>query len=214
MSNWFTRFTRFGDVHLVYGQQDNMSCGLASVMMCVFKLNKLSPGATALTTENDICARYTAALGDPSYNPAATGTWPRHLATVLNQFTAGNWRWHRPPINTVGTRLASKVGVTNGVGPTVNVEPVIIGVSWNRGGAHWVVVDTVRDFMGTKYATICDPWDTNVHIQSFTPGQPFLYNAGNGGISVDFGGTHKGQTKPYGANSNGQIQIWGMICRD
>jgi len=36
---WFTRITRFGDVHLVYGQEHDRSCGLACIMMCVFKLN-------------------------------------------------------------------------------------------------------------------------------------------------------------------------------
>jgi hypothetical protein len=51
---WFSRFTRFGDMHLVYGQEANMSCGIASVMMCVFKINKLNPGATSVTVEQDI----------------------------------------------------------------------------------------------------------------------------------------------------------------
>ena len=51
---WFTRFTRFGDVHLVYSQEAENSCGIACVMMTVFKISKLSPGVRSLYKEKQI----------------------------------------------------------------------------------------------------------------------------------------------------------------
>lgn len=211
---WFSRFTRFGDVHLVYGQEANMSCGIASVMMCVFKINKLKPGATAVTVEKDIYKKYEATIGK-AYTPESTGTYPTGLATVLNEFTTGTWRWHQTPVNDVPQVLIDQVGVTPGLGPTVDVNPVILGVDWDLGGAHWVVVDTVREWVGSNYATICDPWDTNVHIQKFSTGGPFFYDAASGGFMVNLWGTNKGETQPYKGNAaKGQVKTWGMIYRD
>lgn len=209
---WFSRITRFGDMHLVYGQEANMTCGIASVMMCIFKVNKLTPGATALTVEQKIIKKYESLLGD-TYEPEKVGTYPQHLAKILGGFTGGSWKWHNPGSNGIPKLLVDKVGVSGGFGPTLNVTPVIIGVDWNLGGAHWVVVDTIRKVGGTHYATVCDPWDTNVHIQKFAVGSPFAYSAGNGGIMVNFGSdTNKGQTTPYTKASNGVVSTWGMIA--
>jgi hypothetical protein len=212
---WFTRLTRFGDVHLVYGQEANMSCGIASVMMCVFKVNKLTPGSTSVTVEKDIYQKYSAVMGS-AYTPETTGTFPQHLATVLNSFTSGNWAWHNFSPTDVPQKLVDKVGTTSGFGAVVNVEPVILGVDWDQGGAHWIVVDTIRDMLGQSYATICDPWDANVHMQTFKVGDPFYYDASSGGFMMNFGGTApKGDTQPYqGAAAKGQVKNWGMICRD
>ncbi len=212
---WFTRLTRFGDVHLVYGQEANMSCGIASLMMCVFKVNKLKPGSTSVTVEQDIYKKYAAALGS-GYSPETTGTYPQHLANVLNGFTSGNWSWHNTPPNDVAQSLVAKVGVAGAFGAVAKVEPVILGVDWDLGGAHWVVVDTIRDVFGKRYATICDPWDANVHMQSFATGSPFYYDAANGGFMMDFWGTApKGSTQPYqGVAAKGQVKNWGMIYRD
>ena len=210
---WFSRISRFGDVHLVYGQEAGMSCGIASTMMCVFKINKLKPGATALTVETDIDAKYEAAIGK-AYDSETTGTFPDKLATVLNGFTSGNWKSHLFQPGDVPQALIDKVGITTGFGPTLNCEPVIMGVDWDLGGAHWVVVDTIREFSG-HHATVCDPWDTNVHIQKFKTGSPFYYDAASGGFSIDFWGEHKGKKNPYKGNSaKGQVKTWGMIYRD
>jgi len=209
---WFTRFTRFGDVHLVYGQEQNMSCGIASVMMCVFKINKLKPGSEAVTVETDIYKKYEAAMGGGyHYDPTQIGTYPQKLATILNGFTDGTWNWHQTPVNDVPQALIDQVGVRGMFGPSVDVSPVILGVDWDTGGAHWVVVDTIREVFSTKYATICDPWDTNVHMQKFETGSPFRYDANTGGFTIDFWGTHK----EYTSNSaKGQVKTWGMIYRD
>jgi hypothetical protein len=211
---WFTRFTRFGDTHLVYGQEAGMSCGIASLLMCVFKVNKLTPGATALAVEKDIYAKYAAAMGT-TYSAETQGTYPQGLASVLNQFTSGNWRWRNTAPNDVPKALTDKVGVTGGLGPVINVEPVILGVDWDQGGAHWVVVDTIRTAFGTTYATICDPWDTNVHMQAFKTGEVFRYDAAGGGFMVNLWGTNKGEKQPYVGNAaKGQVKTWGMIYRD
>ena len=212
---WFTRLTRFGDVHLVYGQEAGMSCGIASVMMCVFKLNKLTPGATAVTVEKDIYQKYSAVMGS-AYAPEATGTYPNHLATVMNSITSGTWRWHIYAPTDVPQKLIDKIGTTSGFGAIVNVEPVILGVDWDVGGAHWVVVDTIRDMFGQHHATICDPWDANVHVQTFKVGDPFRYDATTGGFMMNFSGTKpRGDAAPYqGVSAKGQVKTWGMICRD
>jgi hypothetical protein len=209
---WFSRITRFGDVHLVYGQEANMSCGIASVMMCVFKINKLKPGADAVTVEKDIYKKYESASGG-QYKPNKVGTGPLHLVTVLNGLNCGTWKWDKVAANDAPKRIIDVVGVSS-LGPVVEVNPLIIGVDWDTGGAHWIVVDTVRNVFNTHYATICDPWDTNVHIQSLAVGSPFVYEAGKGGFSVDFFGGHKGQTSPYGAKDIGKTKTWGMIYRN
>jgi hypothetical protein len=209
---WFTRFTRFGDVHLVYGQEAGNSCGIASIMMCVFKINKLTPGSTAVTVEKDIYKKYEAAMGGGYvYTPETVGTYPEKLATILNSFTTGNWKWHQTPVNDVGQVLTDQVGVRGMFGPSLDVNPVILGVDWDTTGAHWVVVDTIRDVLGTRYATVCDPWDSNVHMQKFATGSPFVYDPNSGGFTIDFWGKHK----DYTSNSaKGQVKTWGMIYRD
>jgi hypothetical protein len=207
---WFTRFTRYLDVHLVYGQEANQSCGIASVMMCIFKINKLKPGKTALTIETDIRKRYEAYYGQAN-DFENWGTYPQHLASILNEFTSGGWAWHTVPVNDVPQRIIDYVGVTDGIGPTLDVTPVILGVDWDLGGAHWVVCDTIRESWGSQYATICDPWDTNVHFQKMQAGTPFVYDASGGGFMVNFGGTNKGEASPYSNTSKGMVKTWGMI---
>jgi hypothetical protein len=212
---WFTRLTRFGDVHLVYGQEANMSCGIASVMMCVFKINKLTPGSTSVTVEKDIYQKYSQVMGS-GYLPETQGTYPQYLATVLNSFTSGNWAWRTYGPTDVPQKLLDKVRVTTGIGAVLTVEPVILGVDWDQGGAHWIVVDTIRDLFDNHYATVCDPWDANVHMQRFETGSPFYYDAASGGFMMNISGiAPKGKAKPYqGVAAKGQVKNWGMICRD
>jgi hypothetical protein len=209
---WFSRFTRFGDMHLVFGQEANMSCGIASVMMCVFKINKLSPWNQAIHVNTDIYKAYSTASGG-QYKPETRGTHPNHLVTVLNSLKCGRWTWSNVSAAAASKKIIDLVGVTPAPGPTLTVNPIIIGVDWDSGGAHWAVVDTVRGVMGWTYATICDPWDANVHIQAIDASKPFVYKADEGGFAVDFGGEHKGQTSPYKPGARGRIQTWGIIHR-
>jgi hypothetical protein len=91
----------------------------------------------------------------------------------------------------------------------VDVNPIILGVNWDGSTAsHWVCIDTIRTAFGTTYATICDPWDADVHVQSFSKGSPFVYHAAEQ-IHVDFWGTHYKYTAP----STGRVSQWPMIYR-
>lgn len=201
---WFSRFTRFGDAHLVYGQEENMSCGIASIIMCVFKINKLSPGAGSLYAEKEIYDLYAKASGG-AYKPETQGTHPVHLATVLNGLNCGTWTGAMVSGADAAKQIIDSVGISSGFGPTMNFSPVIAGVGWAGGGGHAVVIDTIRDFMGTKYATVCDPWDANVHIEEISAKKPFVYNAGKGGFHVNFWGDTKNETKSaYGATDQGK----------
>lgn len=209
---WFSRISRFGDVHMVYGQEAGMSCGIASVLMCVFKINKFTPGAAAVHEETKVCDLYATASGGV-YKPETVGTHPTHLVTVLNGLNCGSWAWAGLAGAAASKKILDTVGISGGIGPTATVNPVIVGVDWNAGGAHWIVIDTIRKPFGSRYATICDPWDTNLHVQEISDKSPFTYDAGQGGLSVDFWGSHKGQTSPYGKTDQGVLKTWGIIYR-
>ncbi len=198
---WFSRFTRFGDAHLVYGQEAGMSCGIASVIMCVFKINKLRPGAQAVQVEKDIYAKYSTASGG-AYKPETQGTNPNHLVTVLNSLNCGKWTWKSTSGAAASKLIIDKVGVT-GLGPQVQVNPIIAAIKWSGPGGHGVVIDTVRSVAGSKYATVCDPWDANVHVTSIDETKAFNYDAGKGGFHVNVWGSTKATGGSYsskGAN--------------
>lgn len=204
---WFTRISRYCDAHLVYGQEAANSCGIASVMMCVFKINKIQPGHKAVTLEKDIYKKYEAALG-AAYDPKTTGTFPQHLASILTEFTGQTWASQKPAESGVCAVIKQKVGVTAGLGPTIVCNPVIVGIDWDRGGAHWVVIDSVRTSGADYNATVCDPWDANLHVQAFEIGQPFEYDADKPGFTVDFGG----ERSHYEGANTGKVKTWGIIC--
>lgn len=208
---WFSRITRFGDAHLVYGQEARMSCGIACVLMCAFKINKIVPGVQALHRENEICDAYAAASGR-AYQPEDKGTHQTHLVTVLNGLNCGTWKWKAVSGTEASQEIIDAVGTT-GLGPTLGVNPIILGIDWEKGGAHWVVIDTVRQLGSDHWATICDPWDANVHVTSLLPGHPFRYEAGQGGLAVNFWGTTKADARPYAPDKVGVVKKWGMIYR-
>lgn len=168
---WFTRFTRFADAHLVYGQERGLSCGPASVVMCVAKIKKLSaPGA--IQSEAEVRAAYAA-----DYNVSAdflsNVAFASKLAETLNKLQCGTWASEAYNYD----RLVNSVGVSSAFsGPIANVNPVILLIKWTRGGGHFVVVDTIREFGGSMYATVCDPWDADVHVQQFN-NAAFTYKA-------------------------------------
>ena len=192
---WFSRFTRFGDMHMVFGQERTISCGVACVIMAAFKINKIRPGARAVFSEQDILNRATALFGP---NPLGQfGLNNNQMVTLLNDplVNMPGWRMQTLPRGQVTDRIISVVGVTGGIGPTVNVNPVIVGVDWNGGGGHWVLVDTVREFMGSTYATVCDPWDANVHVTPVTRARTFAYT-GAPAAGVDFGGRRQNYDTP------------------
>lgn len=171
---WFSRFSRFGDLHFVYTQQGDNACGIASVVMCVFKVNKLAPGAQAVVSEQAIYGTYSGIAGAP-YDGTAYSSATK-LDQTLNALNCGKWKAEYIGPTKVADRLISICG-DSGLGPTVNVSPVIVLVGWNKGGAHFVVVDTVRTFLGTTYATVCDPWDGQLRVITIASGTSFDYQS-------------------------------------
>jgi hypothetical protein len=198
MGSWFFRIDRFADTHLVAAQGKDQSCGLASIKMVVFKVNKLRPGGAALSTERDIEKRYKQSAGETTHDFDQAGSDPAVMVKVLNSFGIGNWAIEWPPLNDVGTKIAQYVGTDQfGLGLTgINAlkrgYPVILACYWSGGGGHAIVVDTVTSvpMVGT-YATICDPWDADVHFEKIEAGKPFTY-APTAAIGINFWGDVKG----------------------
>jgi hypothetical protein len=208
---WFTRFDRFGDMHFVYGQERENTCGPASVMMCVMKINKLAPGRSALFLEETIRNDYAAWQGQP-YDGRAYGTYPQGLVSILNSLNCGRWTHSMVSAQDSSQRLVDLVGTTSAlVGPTVACNPIIIGVNWDGSTAsHWICIDGVRSVAGYYWATICDPGDADLHVQSFTPGQPFVYHA-SPQISFDLWGQR--DASAYGGGATGRVRDWPFIYR-
>src|SRR5438552_8002156 len=174
---WFTRFTRFGDVHLVYAQEAENSCGIACVMMTVFKISKLSPGVRSLYKEKQIYDVYGKVTG--STYDGSTYSFADKLADVLNGLKIGAWEAAYVGPTGVSEAIVDSVGIdvpgesllAGAAAPAVYVAnqlrtrvPIILLVGWNAGGAHFVVIDTVNDTPFGMYASVCDPWDGNVHV--------------------------------------------------
>ncbi len=204
---WFTRFTRFGDVHLVYAQEKDNSCGIACVMMTVFKINKLSL-STAVHAEKDIYKVYGKVSGT-SYD-GSTYSYANHLASTLNRLSVGTWTAKYVGPSSVAQTVLDKVGTVSAVrGPTVFVKPIIVLLGWTEGGGrHFVVVDTVRTSAGKKYATVCDPWDGHVHVTRLQKGKALAYTGVKIPLSWDLGGTRHEYTKPTTGETNGWV-----VCR-
>lgn len=205
---WFTRITRFGDAHFVFGQEQNMTCGPSCALMCYTKINKLTPGMQMYATTERIKDHYARWLGS-AYDGSVAGTWPDGLAYALNRMNCGRWTTTSVQGNRAVNRIVDLVGTSGAFGPTVEVNPIIVGVNWDGSTAsHWVVIDTIREFAGSLYATICDPWDAGLHVQRVTPGQDFVYQAGDT-AHIDFWGTHFTYSQP----STGRVRAWPIIHR-
>lgn len=203
---WFTRFTRFGDMHFVFGQEQGMTCGPASALMCYTKINKLSPTATAYGDTQRIQQLYAQWSGQ-AYDGSQTGTYPEGLVHALNNMGCGRWRCDTFAPNDTASAIMSYVGTSSGLGPTVTVKPIIVGVNWDGStGSHWVCIDTIRGLLGRTYATVCDPWDASVHVQRLEAGTQFTYDA-EPTIGIDFGGTHYEYSQP----STGRVRVWPII---
>jgi hypothetical protein len=200
---WFTRFTRFGDVHNVYAQEADDSCGIACVMMCVYKINKLSPGKAAKYHEDQIYKVYGQQAGG-TYD-GSSYTYANYLADTLNQLNCGGWKAENVGPSNVSRAIVDTLGVdVLGAGPVFNGlkrgRPIIILTNWTGGGGHFVVVDIVNNFVGDNFASVCDPWDGDVHVQPFKPNAVFQYIGRNQPTSWDTGGMkHKYSTDNVGA---------------
>lgn len=208
---WFTRFDRFGDMHFVYGQERDNTCGPASAMMCILKINKLAPGKTALQSEQQVRDAYGRWQKAP-YDGRAHGTHPDGLVEILNAANCGRWTSSMVSAQDSSRRIIDLVGATPASsGSILNVNPIIIGVNWDGSTAsHWVVIDTVRSLKGAYYATVCDPADANLHVQKFAPGQPFVYEARTA-LAVDLWGERNKDA--YAGGATGRVRVWPFIHR-
>lgn len=220
---WFTRFTRFGDAHMVFGQEQDISCGVACVIMAAFKINKIKPKTKAMFSEEDIMKKAVALFGP---NPLGTaGLNNPQIVQLLNEpsLNMTGWKLSTLAQNQVTNKILKAVGVESGIGPTVNVKPVIVGVDWKNGGGHWVVIDTVRKLGSSYYATVCDPWDASVHVIPVKKDENFNYTAKKV-IDFDFFGkgvvTQPGDTSgkkrqryEYETPSIGGAFLGDIICR-
>lgn len=200
---WFTRFTRFGDAHIVFSQEGDNACGIACVMMCAFKINKLRPGASAVYKEKEIYQIYGKQSG-AAYDGSAY-TYTNHLASTLNQLGCGKWKTEQIGVNAVPDKIMKVVGKRGLLGPSVDVNPMIVLIGWDKGGAHFVVVDTVRGIGGHQYATINDPWDGDVHVTKIKSGEPLHYVAQQNRTSWEIGEPEHRYQKPSAGGGNGWI---------
>lgn len=217
---WFTRFTRFGDTHLVYAQEAENSCGIACVMMCVFKINKLRPGATAVHEEQRIYQVYDrhfqrmapAQRAGTPYD-GSIYTYAGILAATLNDLNCGTWEAvclnenavSQAIVNAVGTDIVTGTLAGAAINALTRGYPIILLTRWDQGGGHFIVVDTVNNFFGRLYASVCDPWDGNVHITHFSTGQPFVYEASTPRFSWDLGGTRHEYSGAHGSTVRGWV---------
>lgn len=200
--SWFSRLTRFGDMHIVYGQEKDNSCGMASIMMTFFKTYKLTPGTQAVYAEERVIKAYETAKGG-AHDFTRNGAIDNVVLRTINALDGNRWAYKAVPGGTgMGALVADKVGVRGLFGPSIDVSPVMLGITWSDGTGHWVVVDTVRKVFGDLTATVCDPWDTNVHMQDFSRGGVFSYRPIDGGLTWSIG-SNKGQSQPYGKTTSG-----------
>ena len=205
---WFSRITRFGDVHWVFGQEREISCGVACAIMAAFKINKLVPGTKAIFDEDTVLEKAVGLLGP---NPlGASGLSTAKLVQLLNHpdLKMPGWRHEQLAPGAVPRKLIDIIGVTNGFGLTINSKPAVVGIDWKGGGGHWVLVDSIRSLIGKKYATVCDPWDANVHVTSLQTDKTLLYT-GKAAPKVDLWGQHH----EYNAPSEGGAFIGDVIYR-
>lgn len=168
---WFLRLSRFGDAHAVYSQQEENSCGIASVMMCVFKVNKLTAGATAVHKEQEVYKIYSEVSG-ADYDGSGYSD-AQLLDDALNRLNCGSWTCEYVGPDKVAQLLIDKCSTS--LGPTLDCKPVILLLGWNANSRHFVVVDTVRNVAGAHFATVCDPYDGQLRVTAIAPGIGFGY---------------------------------------
>ena len=73
-----------------------------------------------------------------------------------------------------------------------------------------ICVDGVRSVGDHYWATVCDPADADLHVQSFAPGRPFVYEA-SPQISFDLWGQRSANA--YAGGATGRVRDWPFIYR-
>ena len=206
---WFNRMTRFGNFHSVYAQEAEDSCGIACVMMCVYKINKLSPNKEASYVEDQIYNVY-GRQAHTSYN-GSSYTYAEYLAATLNQLNCGAWQASYVGPNAVADAMVDTLGVDIVGGSALanalmRGKPIITLVNWtDNGGGHFVVVDTVNNLLGSLYASVCDPWDGDVHVVPFKQGTAFRYVGRQQPFAWDTGGKKHAYAADHAGGFNGWV---------
>jgi hypothetical protein len=220
--SWYIRFTRYASAHMVYAQEKQNSCGIASMMMVNFKIKKAAMmggfaaaaavssvpligktvGASmaqaaldyAVKSEPYVYAEYTKVTGSP-YDGSTFTDCLNHPA-VLRNLGCGEWEahWAGP----AGMAKACKDAVDKGA-------PCIVRVEWPNGDGHFVVVDERHG----SNIIVCDPWDGEVRIVKATDGAQVDYDAGAYVWSFSVGGKRYGGTdSPYKKTDKGYFSGW------
>ena len=177
--SWFLRRTSLA-TRMVYGQQAENSCGIASVIMVNYMMKKgqLSPyleanrlsGAYDSTykSESEVDAAYSQIAGF-SYD-GTQGTNTAVLTAILNTLGIGRWQAACIAPNTICNTISSSC-----VGP--RRAPIILLVNWRSGpGHHFVVCDVASQSGSNVRADFCDPWDASVHTLSIKRGESLVYS--------------------------------------
>ncbi len=68
-----------------------------------------------------------------------------------------------------------------------------------------MVVDTVVSWGGELHASVCDPWDGDVHVTKVRPGHPLHYTGAQVPLSWDLGGARHSYPTPSHGGGNGWI---------
>ncbi len=214
---WFSRFTRFGDAHVCYSQEAENSCGIACVMMAVCKINKLSM-SQAIHKEKEIYKQYASVSG--STYDGSQYSYTNHLASTLNKLGVGAWesanvgasKISQAVVDSVGTEAFGRSLLAGPAAPLFwaknqlrSATPIIVLVGWGAGGAHFVLVDTINTIGSSMYASVCDPWDGNVHITKFKVGENFNYVGAAVPGSWSLGGEKHEYKKPAKGSMNGWV---------
>lgn len=196
---WFTRYSRYGDVHMCYSQETTATCGLACAVMAAFKINKLQPGNLSLFSEKDILNYKQKEIGSGPITWVCNGLDVYDLYAVLNEpkFNMTGWKAYRVDESLIIDQLVHHVGVTEGKGPVLHVNPAIVSIEWNNDptDSHWILIDTIRRDNGKLMATVCDPIDGSIHMTKLKSKEPFLYHASQV-EDLDFWGDHYEYSKP------------------
>jgi len=196
-------------MHWVYGQEKSVSCGVACAVMAVYKINKITPGKRATYSEDELLKRARDVTRTAKFL-GINGLNANQMLTLLNDptYKMPGWKFSQLSPKAVADSIVKTVGVSSGFGPVVSVSPMIVMINWTSGpGHHWVLVDTVREFGGTKYASVCDPWDANVHFLKLEKGKNPNYSAEEV-TAVDIWGTRKQYS-----SRKGNLQLGIVLSR-
>lgn len=198
---WFLRLSR-GRVHMIYSQQAEQSCGIASIIMINFKMKKwqlaaaaalgtFSPGlggpamnaalGSAVKAEKEVYAAYAKVTGQPYDGSKPSDMF--QLAKVMNELGIGNWVVQQYSGNELGKKIGQCVS-----GP--GSAPIMVHVWWRTNSGHFIVCDEAAREGNDTVADFCDPWDASVRTLSISSGGAIEYPVNTNTGSIDFGGSH------------------------